>query len=63
MFWCLLCTKPTGDQDADDAGTVAFGAPPEEAAEDQGVRGATVGKVYRCSHAGPIRTSDVSHAG
>ena len=37
MFWCLLCTKPTGDQDADDAGTVAFGAPPEEAAEDQGV--------------------------
>ena len=39
MFWCLLCTKPTGDQDADDASTVAFGAPPEEAAEDEGVRG------------------------
>ena len=62
MFWCLLCTKPTGDQDADDAGTMAFAAPPEEAAEDQGVRGATVGKVYRCSNAGLIRTSDVSHA-
>ncbi len=35
LFWCLLCSKPTGEKEADEAGMVPFGSAPREEAEER----------------------------
>ena len=35
LFWCLLCTKPTGDEAADQAGMVHFGSARMEEADER----------------------------